>query len=59
MEPSGPGGYILGGCERNSSFLLLFRFAISEVYLCELISSRESTLALLSVMSEFSDPYGL
>ena len=34
--------------EEQQLSLLLFRFAISEVYLCELISSRESTRALLS-----------
>ena len=34
--------------EEQQLSLLLFRFAISEVCLCELISSRESTRALLS-----------
>ena len=53
MEPSGPGGYILGGSERGKTvFSIAFQiFHPSEVYLCELISSRESTHTSLSCLT--------
>ena len=53
VEPSGPGGYILGGCERGkTAFSTAFQIChSSEVYLCELISSRESTRTSLSCLT--------